>query len=239
MRCSLCRALESAGYQVTEVASLLHHRDLATNLPPVQLVILETNEPGSLAAAKKLRREFDIPFVIIAERGEPDARLEGLVQGAEDYIVKPFDVREVILRVGAVLRRSSLERALRANLGMPLYGDGNGEGATRDAAERYCFEGGVVDARRRDAKLSASGLPLTDAEFDILLLFLLNPNRVLSRDEIMLKLRGRPWSPTERTIDGHIARLRKKLDPTSRARHLIKTVWGTGYLFSGEVRRLS
>jgi len=132
------------------------------------------------------------------------------------------------MRVRSVLRRYELEARL------PDVGRDDITGQ-----EQYRLEVGVLDVRSRSmTALDGTATDLTDAEFDILVLFVRNPGRILKRDEMMMLLKGRQWLPTERVIDGHIARLRKKIEPDIAAPRLIKTVWRVGYVFTGEVRRI-
>jgi DNA-binding response OmpR family regulator len=170
----------------------------------------------------------NLPIIMITARAEPIDRVTGLEHGADDYIIKPFHVREVLMRVRSVLRRYELEARL------PDVGTDN-----TTAHEQYRLEVGVLDVRGRSVTASdGAATNLTDAEFDILVLFVRNPGRVMTRDEMTMLLKGRQWLPTERAIDGHIARLRKKIEPDIATPRLIKTVWRVGYVFTGEVRRI-
>ena len=166
------------------------------------------------------------PIVMITGRSDPIDRVSGLEHGADDYIVKPFHIREVAMRIDTVLHRYALED--RASITAITPDD-----------ERYQFDDVTIDVRRRESmRLGGEKLSLTDAEFDILVLFARNHGRVMSRDDLAMLLRGRSWSPLDRTIDGHIARLRKKIERNIAEPRLIKTVWRVGYVFAGEVKRL-
>jgi two-component system, OmpR family, response regulator len=228
IRSVLRRGLESAGYAVHEAggrAELLER--LKTT--PINLITLDLSlgaEDG-LQAAREIRAMRNVPIMMITGRSTPIDRVAGLEHGADDYISKPFHIREVLMRVRTVLRRYELE------------GGAAESGRTNESdAERYAFEAGVLDAKRREL-LAPDGeqVQLTDAEFALLLLFLRQPTRVLSRDEITARLKGHSWSPLDRTIDGHIARLRKKIEPGNETPRLIKSVRGVGYVFTGDARR--
>jgi DNA-binding response OmpR family regulator len=230
-RSALRRGLEAEGYAVSETGSrkaLLQRLDEA---PPVSLITLDLmlGHDDGLLLARQIRAKRNVPIIMITARNAPIDRVTGLEHGADDYIVKPFHIREVLLRIRAALRRYELE------------GKTDGPSADSDATEeRYEFEVGVLDVKRREMTApDGTDVVLTDAEFDILVMFLRHPGRVLSRDEITMKLKGRIWSPMDRTMDGHIARLRKKIEPQIEKPRMIKTVWRVGYVLAGDVRRLS
>lgn len=195
----------------------------------VDLVTLDLNLGGEdgLRLARDLRSRRNVPIVMITGKADPIDRIVGLELGADDYIVKPFHMREVVARVRAVLRRyeagSAAAREPESVPGKP----------------RYEFDGWKCDVARREVR-NASGqiCDLTTAEFNLLLLLLERPGRVLSRDEIMDLLKGHDWSPVDRSIDALVARLRKKIEPQSERPMLVKTVRGVGYAFAGNVRRL-
>jgi two-component system OmpR family response regulator len=232
-RSVLRRGFERAGHRVIEASDLDELLQLVREGPRITLITLELRDESYLKVAKQIRAERNIPLIMITERASPIDRLTGLQHGADDYIVKPFDIREVVLRSEAVLRRHDLEHRLLA-----VAAIGQREPIHDETSESYSFYGGRLHVVRRKVTLSHAEVTITDAEFDILVLFLRHPHRVLSRDEIMIKLKGRPCAPTERTVDGHIARLRKKLEPVSKSPRLIKTVWRLGYLYAGDVKRL-
>lgn len=233
VRTALRQGLEDEGFTVSEAAdraALLEHLEKGL---AVDLITLDLNLGGSLdeaqteglRLAREIRAKRNVPIIMITAHTEPVDRVKGLEQGADDYIVKPFHIREVVVRMRSVLRRYELERDSAA--------------AARGGSERYEAEMGIVDVGRREAR-GKEGEPilLTDAEFDILVAFLRNPARVLSRDDLTLMLKGRMWSPNDRTLDGHIARLRKKIEPNIADPRYVKTVWRVGYVFAGDVRRL-
>jgi len=230
VRTTLRRGLEAEGYSVSEAASKAALLDRLEASPPVSLITLDLTlgDEDGLQLAREIRIRRNLPIIMITGRGTPIDRVTGLEHGADDYIVKPFLIREVLMRVQSVLRRYELEG-----------GASDAEAAVGVEDERYACDAGELDVRRRI--LTGAGgtkVDLTDAEFDILVLFLRNPGRVLSRDDFALMLKGRRWQPTDRTIDGHIARLRKKIEPRIEDPTIIKTVWRVGYVFAGDARRL-
>jgi DNA-binding response OmpR family regulator len=193
---------------------------------PVSLITLDLGLAGDdgLDLAREIRSRHNVPIVMITGRGDPFDRVVGLENGADDYIVKPFHIGEVLVRIGHVLRRYELE-------------------VRHDerwlAGRRFAIEGHVVDTARRELRRTDGSLvDLTEMEFRLLELFIEHAERVLSRDEITRALKGHEWSPENRTIDGHIARLRRKIEPDCETPQLIKSVRGVGYIFAGEVKRL-
>ena len=229
VRKTLSAGLQQAGYAVSEASCRTSLMQRLNDEPRIDLITLDLmlGSENGLLIARQVRAQSNIPIVMITGRSAPIDRVTGLEHGADDYIVKPFHIREVCMRIENVLRRYALEDRAEA-------------AARRQEEERLGLPNATVDVGRREV-LDTSGvvMPLTDAEFDILVLFARNPGRVLSRDDLAMLLRGRSWSPLDRTIDGHIARLRKKIEPDAATPTLIKTVWRVGYVFVGEVRRLA
>jgi DNA-binding response OmpR family regulator len=189
---------------------------------PVSLITLDLNLGGEngLDLARQVRKERNIPIIMLTGKGDAIDRVVGLELGADDYLVKPFELRELLARVRAVLRRSGT--------------------ATTHArsGQRFRFEGWVLDVNRRDlSRANGEALDLTTSEFNLLEAFVKRPHRVLSRDDIMDLLKGQEWSPLDRSIDNLIARLRKKVEPDPDHPRLIKTVRGIGYTFAAGVER--
>jgi two-component system OmpR family response regulator len=227
----LRRGLEAEGYKVSEAADMAGLLVRLEAEPGVSLITLDLGlaDEDGLELARAVRARRNVPIIMITARREPVDRVIGLEHGADDYIVKPFHIREVLYRVASVLRRYELEHRAA----------GPGKAEEPAESERYAFETGVLDVKRRECVgTDGSPLALTDAEIDLLSVLLRHPARVLSRDELMALLKGQSWSPLDRTIDGHIARLRKKIEPSLEQPRLIKSVRGVGYVFTGEVRRL-
>jgi DNA-binding response OmpR family regulator len=223
----LREGLLAAGYDVAEAddrATLLER--LGTE--PVALITLDLGlggEADGLELAREVRATHNVPIVMITGRSKPFDRVVGLENGADDYIVKPFHIREVVMRIGHVLRRYRLE--LREQL--PAV----------DIAPLYAIDHSVLDTVRRELRHNdGTPIELTETEYRLLELFVTHPERVLSRDEINRALRGQEWSPFDRTIDGHIARLRRKLEPLAETPQMIKSVRGVGYVFTSIVKTL-
>jgi DNA-binding response OmpR family regulator len=194
----------------------------------VSLITLDLALGGEdgLELARRVRAKRNLPIVMISGKGDTIDRVVGLELGADDYITKPFHLREVLARVRAVLRRY----------------EGTGDNAARPvpdvSGDVVRFAHWVLDTRRRELRTAAGAeQDLTTAEFNLLDIFVKQPGRVLSRDNIMDHLKGADWSPVDRTIDNLVARLRKKIEEDPETPHLIKTVRGIGYVFTGEVKR--
>lgn len=233
VRAGLRTGLEAEGFVVSEAGGEAQMRERLEREPDIALITLDLKlgQSNGLELARTIRAERNIPIVMVTALGAPIDRVTGLEHGADDYIVKPFHIREVVMRLRHVLRRYELEGQ---------HPDREPAKTDEHEHEQYRFETGSVDARLRTLT-AADGTPieLTTAELDLLLVFLRHPGRVMTRDDIMLHLKGRQWSPIERTVDGHIARLRKKIEPDIARPRLIKTVWRVGYVFTGEVSRAS
>ncbi len=190
----------------------------------VDLIILDLMLPGKdgLAICRELRATRPIPIIMLTARGEPTDRVVGLEIGADDYLPKPFDVRELEARVRAVIRRSVAE---------PLS-------PSVDMGATFAFLGWTLDARQRQLfSPDGSLVDLTSGEFDLLLVFVERPQRVLTRNQLIDLARGRDASPFDRSIDIQVSRLRRKIEFDAKAPELIKTVRSSGYVFTPEVQR--
>ena len=226
IRLMLRRLFEREGFTVLE-AKDGHELFAALNNSPVSLVTLDLRLGGEdgLELARQVRSKHNLPIVMISGKGDPIDRVVGLELGADDYISKPFHLREVLARVRAVLRRYEPSPEVSAP-------------AAAKSGERYRFADWLLDIPRRDL-CSKAGVrqDLTTAEFNLLEIFVGRPARVLSRDNLMDLLKGVEWSPVDRTIDNLVGRLRKKIEVNPDSPELIKTVRGVGYVFTGEVVR--
>jgi two-component system, OmpR family, response regulator len=218
--------LKAEGYAVSEAADgagLLAVLDRK----PVDLITLDVRLGGEdgFNLAREVRARNNVPIIMISGKGDMIDRVVGLELGADDYIAKPFHMREVLARVRAVLRRYEVKGSEAARA------------SPAEKSRRFEFEGWVLDAGRR-ALTSPEGkdCELTTAEFNLLLLLVERPGRVLSRDELMDLLKGHDWTPLDRSIDGLVARLRKKIE-RGEVPQLLKTVRGVGYVFTAQVRR--
>jgi two-component system OmpR family response regulator/two-component system phosphate regulon response regulator OmpR len=185
------------------------------------LVILDLMLPGEdgLSIARRLRTDHKLPIVMISARGEELDRIVGLEVGADDYLPKPFNPRELLARIRAVLRRATASSERDPQSG------------------RICEFGHFrLDREKRALYRGDDEVDLSRAEFDLLGVFVDHPNRVLSRDQIMDVLSGQDRDPFDRSIDVRVTRLRHKIEDDPAEPRLIRTVWGVGYQFTpGEV----
>jgi len=191
---------------------------------PVDLALVDIMLPGEdgLSLCRRVRAMGNLPLMIVSARNDDVDRIVGLEIGADDYLPKPFNPRELVARVRALLRRS---RAVEASILAP------GE-------HRYVFEGWMWDAdARRLASPDGTPVELTGGEHDLLLCLVQRPQRVLSREQLLDWTRGRDAAPFDRTIDVQLGRLRRKLSVHRGGEALIKTVRGGGYVFVASVRR--
>jgi two-component system OmpR family response regulator len=186
------------------------------------LVVLDLNLPGDdgLTLCRKLRAQSTLPVIMLTARGEPLDRILGLEMGADDYLPKPFEPRELLARIRSVLRRSNA---------MP-------SGGAADKAQQMRFSNWTLDLTARHL-LNPDGIVimLSGAEFRLLKVFLEHPNRVLNRDQLLNLTQGRDADPFDRSIDIQISRLRQKLGEDARVPQIIKTVRNGGYVLAGQV----
>ncbi|MFO1507811.1 MAG: response regulator [Lysobacterales bacterium] len=190
----------------------------------IDLVLLDLGLPGEdgFALTRQLHEQWAGPVIIITGRGESVDRVIGLELGADDYVTKPFDLRELLARVRSVLRRSN--RARQSSAG--------------DEHAALHFSGFRLDPLAREL-FTADGerVALTAGEYELLRLFVDNPNRVLSRDDLMERIHGREAGPFDRAIDVRIGRLRRKIESDPSDPEIIKSVRGAGYVFATRVSR--
>jgi two-component system, OmpR family, response regulator len=191
------------------------------------LITLDLGLPGKsgLDIARELRRNSDTPIVVVSARGTDIDRIVGLEIGADDYIAKPFNLREVVARVRSVLRRSA-----GSSQGQNL--DENGKQSV------HVFQDYKLNTlTRKLQKGKGSAVVLTAAECSLLEFLLKNAGRVCSRDELTSKLKGHEWSPFDRTLDTLVARLRRKIEPERDESSIIMSVRGIGYVLAvGEAK---
>ena len=225
VRAVLRRALESEGFSILEASN----REDALKVfgeTQIDLVTLDLklHHSDGLQLAREMRAIRNVPLVMITGMDSQIDRIVGLEHGADDYIVKPFNLRETMLRIHGALRRYEAPLAVS---------EGNGPAS---APRVRAFDQCVLDLVKRELRSSGGDLiELTDAEFRLLVLFVENPTRVLSRDELARIVLGREWSPLDRTLDGHVARLRRKLEGPTDEPRIIKSVRTVGYVFASEV----
>jgi DNA-binding response OmpR family regulator len=226
--CDLLRShLEAEGYTVFQVfdgqsalsAVEQHHPDL---------IILDWMLPGldGLAVCRRLRQKYLTPIVMLTARTEEVDQVLGLEVGADDYISKPFSIRQVLAKVRAILRRIELDSQLLASTATPAIETslevlpGTSPPLVRDSLHIYLNE--------RSARLDGQEIDLTPKEFDLLLLLASHPGWVFKREVLLQQIWGDNYDGFDRTIDNHVTRLRKKLGPMGEK---IDTVWGVGYRF--------
>ena len=177
------------------------------------LVILDVMMPGmdGFEVCRQIRQTSSLPIIMLTARGEVTDKVVGLELGADDYLAKPFEPRELVARINSVLRRSG----------------------TVDDTQPAVFDSLSVDFKRRTADLDGAPLDLTTNEFAALALLVRNAGKVLTRDQILQELRGIDCDAFNRSVDITVSRLRQKLNDDPKEPAFIKTVWGTGYVFIG------
>ena len=182
------------------------------------MIILDIMLPkrDGLEVLKEIRMEFSVPVIMLTAKGEDADRIVGLELGADDYLPKPFNPRELLARIKAVLRR------------LP---DRDRSKARRD--ENMLIEAGglMLNKAKQTLLIEDKEVELSLTEYKLLEALMENPNKVMSRDQLMNLARGRDFMAFDRSIDVHVSKLRAKLEPDPRFPQRIKTVWGTGYMF--------
>jgi len=186
---------------------------------PVDLIILDLMLPGEhgLTLARRLKGDRDIPIIIVSAQGDDVDRIVGLEVGADDYIAKPFNPRELLARVRAVLRRAKRPA-----------------GSSEDGGDNFEFGPFSLDLSSHQLLRNGTQVPLTSGEFDLLAILAQHPNKVLHRDRILDLLTGAERSPFDRSIDVRVTRLRGKIEPDPSNPVYIKTIWGKGNMFCPE-----
>jgi two-component system phosphate regulon response regulator OmpR len=215
VRAVLREGLSNEGWTVHEATDSVGLHDVIST-QDIDLITLDLSlqHEDGLAIARELRAVRNLPILMITARGEPFDRVTGLEHGADDYIAKPFLIREVVLRI---------QRLLATYSQPPVQ------------AQSFRFDHATFDPNRGVIEgTDGTSITLTSHEQKLMLLFATNPNRVLSRDEIARAVTGRDWSPLDRTIDVHVAHLRRKLAHLSDLPQMIRSVRGVGYVFATE-----
>lgn len=214
----LVNYLSGFGFEVAAAADGRAMRaEVARERPDI--VLLDLGLPGEdgLSLARELRTQPHPPgIIIVTGRGQAVDRIVGLEMGADDYVAKPFDLRELAARVRSVLRRTKVEAPVERDL--------------------FDFAGWRIDLSSRSlTRADGAPVPLTTGEFDLLATFVRNPNRALSRDQLMELMHHREAGPFDRAIDVQVGRLRRKIERDPAEPELIKSVRGVGYLFAARV----
>ncbi|MCK9194546.1 MAG: response regulator [Nevskia sp.] len=194
----------------------------AQGLPTMLLLDLMLPGEDGFSICRRLRAQHDMPILMLTAKSDDIDRIVGLELGADDYLCKPFNPRELLARVRAILRRA-----------VPVAA-----AAPTATTERLHFAGYTFEpAMRRLLRADASEVPLLTGDFELLQVFVEHPMRVLTRDQLMDWIKGRSWDALDRSIDVAISRLRRKIEPDATAPCLIKTVRNGGYLFAVPVER--
>lgn len=222
LREPLAEYLIRQGFAVRQADSAAQARSLLQDELP-DLVLLDIMMPGEdgLSLCRHLAEAHNIPTILLTAKGEAMDRIVGLEIGADDYVVKPFEPRELVARIRSVLRRSAK--------GPAALGED----------ENYLFEGWQLDPlKRRLIDPEGVVVPISSVEFRLLLAFLDHPRQVLDRDRLLDMVQGREAHLFDRAVDNQVSRLRRKIEPDSKNPTLIQTVWGGGYMLAAEVRRI-
>jgi DNA-binding response OmpR family regulator len=212
--------LAGHGYRTAFAADGQQMRDAIGSLAP-DVVLLDLNLPGEdgLSLARWLRRHHDVAIIMVTGSADVVDRVIGLEVGADDYIAKPFDLRELRARLRSVLRRTRARAAAAASPERPATKRVRVGRCELDLATHQLFG---ADGRE---------ISITATDFDLLKVFAENANRVLSRDQLLTMTSNREWEPFDRAIDIRIARLRRKIEPDPENPGVIRTVRGAGYMF--------
>ncbi|MEM6462162.1 MAG: response regulator [Pseudomonadota bacterium] len=222
IRESLARYLVKNGFRASVAESAAQARKMLA-AASIDLVVLDIMMPGEdgLSLCRHLVESGGAPVILLTAMAEDTDRVVGLEMGADDYVTKPFNPRELLARVRAVLRRTSQVQRARDPV----------------SAERLAFDRWVLDLSQRhlvDDEMVIT--PLSTGEFQLLVAFLKRPKMVLSREQLLDLTSGRSPNVFDRSIDNQVSRLRRKIERDSKSPELIKTVWGGGYTFTADVR---
>ncbi|MBT3238000.1 MAG: response regulator [Rhodospirillaceae bacterium] len=222
----LGRFLDKHGLRTTTVAD---GREMKKALADwnIDLIVLDLMLPGEdgLTLCRNLRAESKMPIIMLTAMGEETDRIIGLEMGADDYLAKPFNPRELLARIKAVLRRFE-----------GIGGKGKPGGGDRSDGTGYRFAGWSLDANKRELT-SPDGVlvSLSGGEFELLYAFVTHPGRVMSREQLLDLARGREAQPFDRSIDVQVSRLRRKIEDDAKNPSHIKTIRSGGYMFTPDV----
>lgn len=225
LREPLAEYLRGQGFAVTEAASAAAARSALNQTQP-DIVLLDIMMPGEdgLSLCRHLVETQKLPVIFLTARSEPTDRIVGLELGADDYVVKPFEPRELVARIRTVLRRV----------------DRSAPPAAQEDDWLYAFEGWKLDPlKRKLTDPEGVTMPISTAEFRLLRAFLDNPRSVLDRDRLLDMVQGRSAHLFDRAVDNQVSRLRRKIEANTRNPQFIQTVRGGGYRFAAQVTRLA
>jgi len=213
----LTEYLEGYGFHVlTLVDGLAVLETIRVESPDIIILDIMLPKKDGFEVLKEIRSEYSIPVIMLTAKGEDADRIVGLELGADDYLPKPFNPRELLARMRAVMRRVSQREK---------------EDVKRDEGLLIEAGGLVLNKAKQTLLIEGREAELSSTEYKILEVLMENPNRVLSRDELMTRARGRDFMAFDRSIDVHISKLRAIIETHPRSPKRIKTVWGTGYMF--------
>lgn len=227
IRTMLRRYLSGEGYRVSEVDNATAAlAELAGGEVAMVLLDLMLGGEDGLALARSIRAKSEVPIIMLTGKDDVIDRVVGLEAGADDYIAKPFHLREVLARIRALLRRAPTESGK-----MPVAAADEGSGD-----EEIRFAGHVLNLPGRALRgPDGTDIPLTTGEFELLRVFLRSAGRVLDRDQLLNQMKGRDFEAFDRLIDTQVMRLRRKIEADPGQPQLIKTVRGAGYVFAGRI----
>jgi DNA-binding response OmpR family regulator len=210
----LIQFLTPYGYQVTSAVTPSEGlKRLRRDKPALVVLDVMLPEMNGFDVCKEIRKDSSVPIIMLTARGDPMDRIVGLELGADDYLPKPFEPRELVARIQAVLRRSS----------------GGGPSGVQTYGRL------TIDTQKQSVRLENTSIELTTNEFTALSLLARHPGEVLDRDRILQELRGMDSDAFNRTVDITMSRLRQKLGDDPKAPEFIKTIWGAGYMFIAEM----
>ncbi|MGB3245070.1 MAG: response regulator [Sulfitobacter sp.] len=233
IRTLLRNVLEDDGFAVCEAQAAAEVMQIVAS-SPISLITLDIHlgSENGIELARQIRRVSRVPIIMVTGKDDVIDRVVGLEVGADDYITKPFHVREVIARIRSVLRRAEPSSAVTKD---GAEANPAPDGASESA--HFCFDGLIAIPDKLELiDRNGTEVGLTSGDFKLLDVFLNRPKRVLSRDQLMDLTGGAEWSPLDRAIDNQIARLRKKIERDPSEPKLIKTVRGVGYTFAQDVQ---
>jgi two-component system phosphate regulon response regulator OmpR len=215
----LAEYLSSHGYAVAQaVDGDAMRAEIERAAPDVVLLDLRLPHEDGLTLARYLRERYDVGIIMVTGAREVVDRIVGLEMGADDYVTKPFDPRELLARIKSVMRRTQARPGPAA--------------AATDAVERVRFGHCRLDLRSHQLFDADGGeIPITTMEFELLRIFVENPGKALSRDRILNLTRNRDWDPFDRSVDIRVARLRRKIEADPENPQVIRTVRGVGYMY--------
>ena len=233
IRTLLSNVLQDEGFSVLESDCGAKMMELIESRP-ISLVTLDIQlgSDNGFELAREIRRTSQVPIIMLTGKDDVIDRVVGLEVGADDYITKPFHIREVVARIRSVLRRAGDRAVYSKEVSAPAS-------EPSDETLHFHFDEMVAIPERLEL-LDRNGVDcgLTSGDFKLLRVFLSRPKRVLSRDQLMDFTGGLEWNPLDRTIDNQVARLRKKIERDSSVPKLIKTVRGIGYTFACDVQEV-